>query len=791
MNNIYKTNKKQCFLKAERGINMNNIRFSKFLKEYNDTQNLLYGVVNEYTSYEYGYNEKIGDVEDNNKIMYDLINNNLTNLLIAPTSSGKTWTVLKTFEKYNDNIINIITVPNRAQALQVEQQYKIPAIVGEKTNFDDYNLKKNHTFCCVYDKLKDIKTYIEICNIYGAQDKNYKIRLVIDEAHNMISSVSYRSKTIKEMEEVVDYIIENKRGTVVFMTATYDILKYYNKFNNMVCFYQKDGYKANAKEFVIYKKNNDADFDSFVYNNINNRSLIRYNSLKRTDKLINKLLLEQNKNIFFINSQEKTYKIDELNNKIKYYNTMTDSIINEEKLPSGGDYFFCTSVLDAGTNIVGIKGIEPEEDGSINVDSVFVIPTIMDMQLMNIEQYFNRMRFLANKYAIILNNSKDNENKKVFNTLNEIIDFQKNRLNKNIKYFDMALKALEYKYQSEDGTIDYLSLRKELEASFQFKLSDGTANNQGCIYLDDNNKISYDKKLLFLQCYNLYMNQFFYFTDKLAEELKNIFNIDIKVINIDETKTVEFDVDNKKVINRNKKIKDNNVLIEELKSGRINDDEVRSISKTDLFKNLQEIINLGCDANEAVETIISKDEKEIENIKKDLLKDIFKTLTISNMNELKQLILEEKKLKNLVYSNEITKNKYKNILNSCYYNTIKKALKLNVNIETIINKIINSSEDKDLNDFFIDVQYVFNNNLYLQSSKFLAGPSGKEQSIVISIIGTNKRKSINDKLLTNITDSLNKEFNTKRYTNRKVRNLVNKIYNVSSGEVRGLKLVVK
>ena len=114
-----------------------------------------------------------------------ILNQEGLNLIEAPTGSGKTYTMLKKVfkelsEEYPDRVF-IILCPNRVQNEQNGKEYGVYVVVG------GVNTEQHITIMsCVYEKID------EVVKAYRGKD----ITLVVDEAHELIESISYRNKAI-------------------------------------------------------------------------------------------------------------------------------------------------------------------------------------------------------------------------------------------------------------------------------------------------------------------------------------------------------------------------------------------------------------------------------------------------------------------------------------------------------------------------------------------------------------------------------------------------------------------
>lgn len=250
-------------------------------------------------------------------------------LIIAPTGSGKTYSIIQAFKDLNYKCI--ISVPNRMNAQQNKEIYNIGgAFAG---NSLDKEMIDNNIVCAVWEML-------------GSRDLDFHdYVLVNDEAHAHVHDNSYRGKSIQGIYRVAPRF----RGSID-ITATptgLDLTQYTHIFR----FYREDN--------IEYKVN------ILVGTNETDRLSILSASEGRCILLENK-----KKNLIYYKAKldsEYAGMTEIVTSDKKEENETFLSIARDEKLLKDTKYLLCTSVLTAGVNIldeditdiciVGIKNV--------------------------------------------------------------------------------------------------------------------------------------------------------------------------------------------------------------------------------------------------------------------------------------------------------------------------------------------------------------------------------------------------------------------------------------------------
>lgn len=738
-------------------------RFYEFIDSYKKIQKIVFDRDVKTESILLKYNKYLTDNVDIENTLINLLKQNKQSLLVAAAGSGKTYVILdRVFKKikFDDGKkhILVMTLPNKAQTEQVGPKYGVCVLVGNMGKDITEIAKTNDKIVSVYEKTADIE--------YLLRDPNVVVHFVIDEAHNIPSSSRFRVECIQNLVKIKNKVLENG-GSVLLITASYESLKMEN-LDNIIYTYKDTEYTAPCDAFNLYiKKNDKLDIENYIYNIVEN-GIVRYNDIASYKTLIN-YYNTKNKKVVFANSEEKTYiKID---GKNRYNNETVDKLINDEVLPEN-DICFITSMADAGINIVDIEGINRKD-----YNSYFVVQNAENMSLANIEQFFNRLRFQANSYNLLINNDADDTEE--YKDLETITEEKITLVKKQVEYLNKMLDALVFKYNN--FAVNYknpdLEIKKEFNYILDFKTQDGTKEDLGCIYLDDNNDIQIDYNKFFDIVINEYDKQFYSNIYLLKEKLEQIFNKEINIINVDAENTINFEeIIEQSFLNILKEQKKE--IVKQLKENNIKDKTLKTYSRTDNFKNTIKLYRLNKTTNEIIN--ILETEKDINVYIKNEEKKYISSMSKANVKQLKQNILTEKEIDDAV------------ITNSFYFDDIKKAVKMNI-YDEFIEVLKNSNTDAEIKKFFMSKQYSYFNNLYLEDPKLLENTlSGKEQKIVIEYFinenGKSKKKKITDKNIQKVKNNLETQMR-KTYTEKNVLKMINNYFNIGKEDkVNSLKL---
>jgi len=756
-------------------------RFYEFIDSYKKIQKIVFDRDIKTESILLKYSKYLTDNVDIENTLIDLLKQNKQSLLVAAAGSGKTFIILdRVFKKikFKDGKkhILVMTLPNKAQTEQVGPKYGVFSLVGNMNKDITEVVKTEDKIVSVYEKTADIE--------YLLRDPNIVIHFIIDEAHNIPSSSRFRVECIQNLVKIKNKVLANG-GSVLLITASYESLKMEN-LDNIVYTYKDTEYEAPCEKFNLYiKKNDKLNVENYIYKVVKN-GIVRYNDITSYKTLIN-FYKQNKKKVIFANSKEKTYvRVDGRN---KYNNETVDKLINEEILPEN-DICFITSMADAGINITNIENTDRKD-----YNSYFVVQNVENMSLANIEQFFNRLRFKANSYNLLINNNCDNTTE--YKDLETITEEKIFLVRKQIEYLEKMMEALVFKYNN--FSVNYknpeLEIRKEFNYILDFKSIEGIKENLGCIYLDENDNISIDYNKFFDICISEYDKQFYTNIYLLKEKLEQTFNKEINVFEVNEENVVDFD----EIIETNfydiLKEKDNKV-IKQLKENKITDNELKNYSNTHNFEFTTKLYGLGKTTEQIIdiletkirayvkdrnETIIETENERRERVRNTIKKEERQhiiDLSKASIRQLKQDILNNKEIDDTV------------ITNSYFYEDLKKAVKMNI-YEDFVEEL--KKETISFRTFFLHKQYVYYNNLYLEDPKLLNNTqSGKEQRIVIEYFinedGKTKKRKVIDKNIQTVKNNLETLMH-KTYTEKNVLKMINNYFNIGKEDiVNSLKL---
>lgn len=177
-------------------------------------------------------------------------------VLTAPLGSGKTYFLIELLLKENipfvfsaplriiaeQNIMKFIARYDHRIALIMSKSYpgqynyKLKQLNTVKKINDFYGSGDNKSFIIVYDSLKKLsKSRVPL--------KDY--RLIVDEAHMLISEIGYREKAIRK---IVDHIPNFK--STLYLSASLETLYYFEKYNTLSLEYKNKVLTNNRIELI-------------------------------------------------------------------------------------------------------------------------------------------------------------------------------------------------------------------------------------------------------------------------------------------------------------------------------------------------------------------------------------------------------------------------------------------------------------------------------------------------------------------------------------------------------------
>lgn len=394
-------------------------------------------------------------------------------LMTAPTGAGKTFTVVGQFiekSRLDEDRVFIILCPNRVQNEQNSQEYNINAIIGGV---------KSQSFrtvaSAVYEKVDEIMS-----NYY---DK--KITLVVDEAHQLLESISYRKDAIDKID-----VASEKAFNTIHVTATPRKLFSFYQYNNIF-------------EFKFIEKKPNLDYLSIIPSTDIDKTLFSLLDLTMQNNRKALIFLSGSKKDLKVlgESLSKDYRIGTITSEDKK-SSLYRAIVENSMIPDDYDVVLATKVLECGTNIK-----------NTNITAIEVVKTINHFDLDSVEQKFARLRnFNQNAYIIVPQQDKENVEIRTFEDIKKDIEYAINNSIKGLKALEKAKKTAVY------------DLSFAIEQALNLSINALTGASGSLIDFDeDENKkyhFSVNEKKLVNKSYKEYDKQFLYNLETLKKELE-------------------------------------------------------------------------------------------------------------------------------------------------------------------------------------------------------------------------------------------------------------------------------
>lgn len=772
--------------------------------------NALYKEHHDIDVEEIEYNEYLSDNNQIKEKMLKIMNEPGQHFVSAQTGSGKTYSVIDCFktiaaaeknpalddvmewvqtidnEKLKNDCLecealakdlycaregymklSAILVPARSQTLQAAEEYEIKAIVGDNEN-NKLDIFNDQTIVSVYDKATELYETIDKCS-------NIKVRLVIDESH-LLCMARFRSKAIEDLEKLIDLVLR-KNGSVIYLTASYMAMIYLRDLKS-ITFCNKKNTERNFKEINLYVNTKGRKMQDFVYDVLKDkRGLVRYNN-KEIQKSLAAKLEEDNKTVYYLNADEKQGITDKTTNKTVYKNKMLDSVVNYSQLPAA-DYCIPTSLLDAGTNI---KSVDGKQDPDFL--PFYVIDNTMNMNLLSIEQFSNRLRYNFDSYNILIND------KVVTNSYNfsleQIIEFQTKQLETQLEYLkleEQILKTVLYRDREDKEEATERAILNLLECENNF---DDLKNSYGgSITYSKEQGFEVEYKYFLNYCLERYYLTLYYNRDLFINELLDLFEVNVNIIeniesageNISEAYKAKHKEEVLNYFMKNKELpeKTDPELIRLMNRYEKAFELDSSNAKMKVLANPSDLINELLDNKcQSVLKSISGPEKKVlqEVLKGDKLTKEIKNNTFRRHIE---TITENKKMKE----------------------KIQKGLKKGLDLDEVI-EAYDINNDKALTEYIKQKQIVENNNKFMIDKHLLYDHASYDQCVVLDFINNVKNYQIYEKRREETKedkiDELIKLLNDKtghEYTRKKLINFIKMIYNFREETEKSGKKVIK
>ena len=334
-----------------------------------------------------------------------------TNLLIAPTGSGKTYSIINMLKRVDDlgQIKSIFIVPNSINVEQIKVEYKIPGAWGDIPVIPE--LEKGNVVVMTWDKFIQLD---------GSILKNYIV--VLDEVHQTYIEM-FRLKKINKLYEN----LATARGQI-HITATPNKLN----FNNY--------------DFILeYKQNNQAKYNVKLYDKVCDDTI--RNIIENSKKFA--LLKDDTNYLNFIKENSPNKKIDVITSNTRNLSKAYKEIVTKSTIKKF-DGICNTSVLMAGVNIY-----EPE------ITDIIIVG---EKDIATIKQYVARFRDLKEVNVHIFNKYQEEESKiydiewqieKISENRHDFINYYNSYQNKEFEEISLDIEPIrlndsqEYYWNSE------------------------------------------------------------------------------------------------------------------------------------------------------------------------------------------------------------------------------------------------------------------------------------------------------------------------------------------------------
>ena len=566
------------------------------------------------------------------------------NLLVAPTGAGKTYSimeVMKQLSKENTTTSYIIACPNRIQNIQ-NKKYGVSVWVGGVEK--EYNLR---TVSMVYDLAEQ--------TIKQCESEGRKVVLIVDEAHQLIDAYDYRKKAIKGL---LDLIKNHTVKRTLLITATPQKINerlgifnynysYYIRYND-----ENKVKNVNTLKVIVCKNKENALID--IINKNKKQGIVSVVELNNIEE----------HGFFELLLTKRGFKVESLHSKNKNY--IYDSIIQKDIIPAGVDVLLTTSMLQCGTNI---------KNTNVSFIAIPNKPSYLDLDCL--EQFYARPRLYNDVFYLIL---EDLKTKNKFKELEEIVNDFGKEVTGRVKELNKAIEGQNDDFKKELVNI----ITKTIE-------SDEKSITRNCIIFDEEYQLfTVDEYLFTKQIFRMYYLQFYFYTDKLKEELrKRIKCNEVIIENINTEISDEIKQD----------IKD--IKISGLKTKEEQKQEAKQVFN-EVLKNVN--IDIGTEENKEI--------KKLKDTGQEFLEDLEEYI---NDNKYLKFARQKEKLETV-------------ILDKKSVELMKKMLDIGQDIKTSVLIVANRETDQEVKDKICEIGYMKLNQLY---GKFNSGNKNDKPKINI------------------------------------------------------------
>ena len=369
--------------------------------------------------------------------------------------------------------------------------------------FKNQDYKKRYTEKSEYEKYKN-ETNIEIKQLKEGQKKIKTINETLEKLINNINELSKQNNdnkyffsneinSLKDKCENIDEILSDLQGKIDneqfdnLMQLNLDSLNSINIYEINEMREKIKTINDNVDDLYEKMKNNDKNI-----NNIN----IKYNDLEQNLNYINK-------DVEFLNKQDFTYKIEEINKKLEENFTKNKSISNQnDDKDKDNDIKESNNDEIENENIFGIKSSRRQKRNSTKVENnakmknlnldenmTKILKRIENIDFDNINK---KLDYLSNENKMLM--SKIETNNDNFMNINEqenLLNQKIDELNKKIKESENRLYLLELKNY---GNVNENHIEEEKEKS-PFLPNSINNNSNSNININNNKSFKRDSKV--------------------------------------------------------------------------------------------------------------------------------------------------------------------------------------------------------------------------------------------------------------------------------------------------------
>lgn len=747
------------------------LKYEEFIRNLSKVRGLMGLECNIKKISEFVYQSKLGDNSELEKVLLSNLQTiGKRVLLIADTNSGKTYTILKTFNSIKndeDTIhIKVILTPKRVQNTQNQTMYsdlfKTVAIVGGTSIDIDKLIEEEFALSIVYDRmniLPKLKSEIE-----EKTNKQVVFSIVIDETHDLIKDYYRNTKANPCLDRIRETLEELRScSSVTYMTGTFENC-YTLDFNEIVfCEKEVENDPIVLRRFTCPKT---MAFEKFTLNRVNDvltqgkKVLIMVNSFDTIEELETTLKKEGYK-VANLTSKSKTeYKtIAGIEYKSKEYAQIVNGIFPNV------DCLICTSILTEGSSITRFAGEEKE------IVPIFCYD-INSYSMLDAKQFYSRLRMGAKELHFIEVASMEMKDEyEVEETLLEILEKEMKVYLNSYKGFQQLLEATKtIATDVTTGEIDWEAVDKMIINVLNQQTFHNRKSDLSKVIRYINHEIFFDVNKCMNDIYNKYERQFLDLTFVKKLRMERMFNCIVEDV-IDTSNELEI-LDNKKIA-----FEIEMCNIRKSLEKMATDDFCEAI--VELEESTSRITKIGSKESEIFASLLAY--RDTEQIVKAFETDTQELL-------LEQCVIDEIKTlsKNEVATIEDRINEQEceldevanRVVKSSCYETIKKGVRSGLKVNEVVALFKKYDSNEKVN-VYIREQQIIDNNKAFEKGNLMPGIAANEQYVVLREIdkvrGDKKVFTISDDLVSSLNQKLTK-ITGQKWTTLGVRRFIKEVY---------------